>query len=1256
MDDSDSGGVQGLRAWAEDAARRAAGRLPTEGAARPSATDYDPSIEELDQVVPLLDHDPALRVRLTVLLGCLLAWRYSAGGRAADKERAERLLRAVREPGSGVALAPQEEQMSAAMLTMLALPVFDLGPLLDGRLPSVAEVSRWALENPDGKDGMLKAFQELMDSPEALVTLDPGMRHAFEGLARMEREGYPDDPEEVVKLLPEGNPMADQIRAVYDLLDLKGKPPHERHAPDRPEVAATPDRPEDLGAPDRPEDLGAPDGPKDPGPPGLSPDVPATGQEGLDPEVSEVALQALLPALMAVMEGVRSRDPQEVDDAVRLLRATYDRMPPGDPLTQMLAGALGGLLQLGPVIGGNEQDGERGRALIPDVVERFGTDIPAWAAPGLVSLRIAQHAAVVLAAKVREDVPRLDAAIEDLTTIEAALAPGDTNRPSAQVVLGQARLLRGLLTDDLPQALEGLDGFGELAARPESLPAPLRHLAGQMAEAEQAVRARMTGDPEPIRVLSEPGPDAPPAEWSTYASKLALRHELSGEPADLDRAVDAHTRVRTALKEGRVASLAAESLWELSGLHQKRWRGTRRREDATAATEVAIEALRALAADVVLQLGPEHGLLTARSGARRGVLAAMWAASHGQLAEAVTALELGRATVLHAASASAGVPELLEARGRADLAAAWREPLRSLTPDELPGALPSSLRRQALEVLGYRDQELIPTPTVSELTSGVTASDADALVYLMSGSGLSPGLALLVGPDCGTCVIGLPLLTVERSGPLRRYMDAAAERAARPGDPEAEQAWEAALSVLCDWSYQAALGPVLAGMTERIAANADRRPHSRTPRLVLVPCGNLGVVPWHAARLPDVAPADYACQFMAISYAASGSHFLRAVARDRRPPAAAAVLLADPRIDLTLAEREAAALNAAFYPDARLLGEYYESSLQPVAEGTPDELMDFLDEPLSVLHLACHGSAGTSPTVSALHLAFPAGTEQLPPEQGGYGASPDRGMLTVARLLERASTARPGEDAPRSGPLVVLSACETDLSNRDHDEALTLATAFVAGGARDVVGSRWTTQDGASALMMAVFHHHVAVEGRSPVDALRAAQMWMLDPDRRDPGTLGEELLREMDRPGLDRLPLWAAFTHQGNPGPAASTRGATSPTTPRPVAEPTPPEQRLLRLVAAHLDGIRAELDEDRYEVLRSRVRDLAADPGDPRDRRKALLGIRLALLPLPLDHPVRLALDLARRAGPPAGPEVVTDAREVLALMEARRNGGEE
>ncbi|MCZ0986539.1 CHAT domain-containing protein [Streptomyces diastatochromogenes] len=289
-----------------------------------------------------------------------------------------------------------------------------------------------------------------------------------------------------------------------------------------------------------------------------------------------------------------------------------------------------------------------------------------------------------------------------------------------------------------------------------------------------------------------------------------------------------------------------------------------------------------------------------------------------------------------------------------------------------------------------------------------------------------------------------------------------------------------------------------------------------------VPCGRLGIVPWHAARLPAEAPHDHLCQTAVISYAASGSQFLRTLKRAPREPAAAPVLLADPTMDLTHAEVEVIALRDAFYRQARMCGGLFQVPEEELAPGTPEDVLGFLADETSLLHVASHGSAGTRPTVSALHLAAPEDTGGTSAEEAGPG------LLTVTRLLDR-----PGQQAAEDGPLVVLSACQTDLSTRDHDEALTLTTAFVAGGARDVVGSRWTTQDSASALLMAVFHHHLTVEGLSPVDALRAAQLWMLDPHRTNPGSLGGELLRQLERTDLDRIALWAAFIHQGHPGAA---------------------------------------------------------------------------------------------------------------------------
>jgi CHAT domain-containing protein len=102
-----------------------------------------------------------------------------------------------------------------------------------------------------------------------------------------------------------------------------------------------------------------------------------------------------------------------------------------------------------------------------------------------------------------------------------------------------------------------------------------------------------------------------------------------------------------------------------------------------------------------------------------------------------------------------------------------------------------------------------------------------------------------------------------------------------------------------------------------------------------------------------------------------------------------------------------------------------------------------------------------------------------------------------------------------------------------HDEALTLATAFLAAGACSVIGSRWlAVNDSRTMAMMYMFHHYLNGRGGSeaagsPADALRAAQLWMLDPHRVFPAAV-EDVLGDRDKAALDDPEVWAVLTHQG--------------------------------------------------------------------------------------------------------------------------------
>ncbi|MFD8639907.1 CHAT domain-containing protein [Streptomyces zaomyceticus] len=639
------------------------------------------------------------------------------------------------------------------------------------------------------------------------------------------------------------------------------------------------------------------------------------------------------------------------------------------------------------------------------------------------------------------------------------------------------------------------------------------------------------------------------------AMALALQYRSTGDPAVLDEAI---TELEHARSESPTDTAQATSAlhWDLAEAYALRARlGPDPVPDLARAVADTRDSLRATAADVLLQEGVQHGLEVARGGAARGLLAASWAVRAGRPDEAVACLEAGRALVLAAAAVSATVPERLAALGEEELARQWREARSGATDTRAEAGsarlltalldspldqprLPSGLRRRALELLrgqgGGQDGRV---PEVAELRDAVARSGADALVYLLPGEDetAEAGWALFLVPDRPPWALPLPALSGPGRAPVAAYLEATgAQSSARRG----AERWEAALDALCDWAGTGIMGPVLdeLGLWERglreagLLTGADSEAAAGPVRLTLVACGNLGVVPWQAARVavPERwraagAPETVrACEPAVLTYAASGREFLRAVLTRRLPLVQGQALVCVPA-DLDMAEDEVLAVRDAYYPEASLYGEFDTLGLEPaLPRGTPAEVLGLLGapepgaRPVAVVHLVCHGRAGADPGSSVLELGRP------------VGADPEAGWLSVTRLLD---TPAGPEGAGR--PLVVLSACETDLSTRDHDEALTVTTAFVHGLAADAVGSRWQVGDDASAVLMTVFHHHVAA-GLAPPDALRAAQRWMLAPASHRPPVTGltPPLLRTAALPELTGPAFWGAFIHQGNPTP----------------------------------------------------------------------------------------------------------------------------
>ncbi|MEU9350122.1 CHAT domain-containing protein [Streptomyces griseoloalbus] len=466
--------------------------------------------------------------------------------------------------------------------------------------------------------------------------------------------------------------------------------------------------------------------------------------------------------------------------------------------------------------------------------------------------------------------------------------------------------------------------------------------------------------------------------------------------------------------------------------------------------------------------------------------------------------------------------------------------------------LPGDVRRQALDLLRSERREsddMTPAARVAALRDGLVRADVDALVHLLPGGGTDDGAVLLLTPEGPARSVPLPALSAEGRAPLTAFLEADAERKRVDADTgsspqeerRAETRWRAALDEVCEWAGEV-LGPVLdaldvwpralaeAGLVPAPAGGgpAGGGPAPRAVRLVLVPCGTLGVVPWPAAVLRPPAvfggPGTVrAFEVSVISHAASGQEFLRASARTRMPPGERPALAFHGDDQLAWAEEEIELLHEAYYPHA----EVYRDQDSPA---TPETVLSLLggraESAASLVHLSCHGIAGPDPTTSALRLA--------PSRPGGSTGADDPATgqddyepLTLATLLE---TPHDGEAYRSRGPLVVCGACETDLTTRDHDEALTVTSVLVHRLAADAVGTRWGVDDDASEILMLVLHDRLAA-GSAPPDALRAAQRWMLaDPGERPPVRALERVrARRWDR-DFRAADVWAAFVHHGNP------------------------------------------------------------------------------------------------------------------------------
>lgn len=517
------------------------------------------------------------------------------------------------------------------------------------------------------------------------------------------------------------------------------------------------------------------------------------------------------------------------------------------------------------------------------------------------------------------------------------------------------------------------------------------------------------------------------------------------------------------------------------------------------AERVARAALRELA-DCVLVAGDRLQAVGVAARANDIVARAVgWCLADGRYRAAVDIAETGRGLVLAAVVLSGRIEEVLRGAGQPEAADAW-----SAGNGSGRAAALNALR----ETMG--GSMLLSTPIGEEISVTLAATPFDAVVYLVPSAGPDSagltGQAILVRPANGEIeVVELPELSgPERATPLDAYL-AALDRALAEFDPDVDnedgfrggragQAWTGALDEVGRWTYACIVEPLLRQISKWSLGHL--------PHLALVPLGQLAAIPYAAAWTDG--PADggrrYAIDDVILSYAASARLLGETARRPRRPLSERVVLVCNPDGDLPMTRRATRLLARRQYPDAK----FYGTTADPNGSATIEVLLDALPAGnragASLLQLSTHGHAEPEPALQA------AGHNWLP----------------LASILDQAQGRAP--EAP--GGLVITNACLTDVTRTHYDESLTLATAFLAGGATAVIGTRWPVDDDTVAVLSLRLHYHLQL-GRSPAEALRLAQLDLLRPTQVMRDTLDPQLA-DLSDARLSHAAAWAGHVHHG--------------------------------------------------------------------------------------------------------------------------------
>ncbi|MGI5243274.1 CHAT domain-containing protein [Dactylosporangium sp. CA-139066] len=826
-----------------------------------------------------------------------------------------------------------------------------------------------------------------------------------------------------------------------------------------------------------------------------------------------------LYGMALTMKAAAGGRPEDLSQGIDHLRNAAAGLAAGDALASAVLGTLGSVLLDRYQLHGSLRDLDDGIRYLGDAQRH----VPAAAEPmPAANLRAILGMAKSLRAVRTLNHAELDDAVGLIETAVAALPPGNVGLARATSALGMAQFAIGGFENDRDLLAKGA---GLLFAASD-LPSdhgerPSLMVRGGLAQVVLGLLAetpagRVEAVDRGIERLRRAAEFKGFGAWEAGRLRMGLgmgyqiRAEVSGSAADLNEAVNQYEVAYLLTGEETGLGHAATVFRQLADAYWRR--NGRDGADRLRSVDVGLEELRTLMDDVRLQARLPDGLIAARGAADRARLLADRCLTLGPDARprAVEALELGRGLLLWAATSTADVATQLRASGHAELADAWAsKPYAEAAVDVYGPAAsilswepPDDTRHQVLMRLRAAQESVAEPPTMAELTAALRRAGSAALVYLLpGGAGVGPGRALIVRADGELVDVELPNLLL---GPGTAVEAFQAALRARANDSNGDgDDLEAELQRICTWAGES-IAPLLRAV--------DDWGLPGLPRLTLVPCGALSVVPWHAARHHGtVAGAS-----VLMTYAASGRQLMDATRRYRPALHDSPVLLGNPGgEELLFTPVCVSGLRAALYPTAETFGHLVDET---AGTGTAAEVEGLLTDPHrlpSLLHLQCHAQVSEQVVDSHLLLA----------------RDGDDGRLSLARVLRQV-----GHNPDRAGRLFVLTACGSDLTSGAPDEALTLSTVFRAVGAVGVLGCKWPVRELQASIFVSVFHHYLQQTPDDPPVALHATQRWMLDPRREPlatmPPLLRDEVLRQAAGRSANRdlaaAEGWAAFTYQG--------------------------------------------------------------------------------------------------------------------------------